>query len=120
MIERYVATDSAGFGPHLDLFVDLAKEVNLNGRPAIEDGRIRQQIARNYAMRAGLDSINRRARLMMKAGMTPGPAVSLNKLIAVRTRPQPSELALDLLGHDAVAFHEPHPSKADRGAPRRN
>src|SRR3546814_3591110 len=74
MIERYVATDSAGFGPHLDLFVDLAKEVRLNGRPAIEDGRIRQQIARNYAMRAGLDSINRRARLMMQAGMTPGPA----------------------------------------------
>ncbi|MBA3942301.1 MAG: acyl-CoA dehydrogenase, partial [Sphingopyxis sp.] len=68
MIERYVATDSAGFGPHLDLFVDLAKDVKINGKPAIEDGRIRQQIARNYAMRAGLDSINRRARLMMQAG----------------------------------------------------
>jgi alkylation response protein AidB-like acyl-CoA dehydrogenase len=25
MIERYVATDSGGFGPHLDLFVDLAR-----------------------------------------------------------------------------------------------
>src|SRR3546814_14584071 len=82
--------------PHLDLFVDLAKEVRLNGRPAIEDGRIRQQIARNYAMRAGLDSINRRARLMMQAGMTPGPEGSLNKLVAVRPRQKPSELALDL------------------------
>src|SRR3546814_3384877 len=27
MIERYVATDSAGFGPHLDLFVALAEEI---------------------------------------------------------------------------------------------
>src|SRR3546814_3579351 len=26
MIERYVATDSAGFGPHLDPFIALAKE----------------------------------------------------------------------------------------------
>ena len=113
MIERYVATDSAGFGPHLDLFVDLAKDVQLNGRPAIEDGRIRQQIARNYAMRAGLDSINRRARLMMQAGMTPGPEGSLNKLVAVRSRQKLSELALDLQGTDAFAFDEHASSKDD-------
>lgn len=106
MIERYVATDSAGFGPHLDLFVDLAKDLRINGKPAIEDGRIRQQIARNYAMRAGLDSINRRARLMMQAGMTPGPEGSLNKLVAVRSRQKLSELALDLQGTDAFLFDE--------------
>ena len=29
MIERYIATDSAGFGPHLDLFVDLAKDTEM-------------------------------------------------------------------------------------------
>src|SRR3546814_829671 len=43
MIERYVATDSAGFGPHLDLFVALAEAAEINGRPAIEDGRIRSE-----------------------------------------------------------------------------
>ncbi|KTE25349.1 MULTISPECIES: acyl-CoA dehydrogenase family protein [unclassified Sphingopyxis] len=112
MIERYVATDSAGFGPHLDLFVDLAKDVKINGKPAIEDGRIRQQIARNYAMRAGLDSINRRARLMMQAGMTPGPEGSLNKLVAVRSRQKLSELALDLQGTDGFLFDE-HASPKD-------
>ena len=112
MIERYVATDSAGFGPHLDLFVDLAKEMKLNGRPAIEDGRIRQQIARNYAMRAGLDSINMRARLMMQAGMTPGPEGSLGKLVSVRSRQKLSELALDLQGSEAFAFDD-HASPRD-------
>jgi alkylation response protein AidB-like acyl-CoA dehydrogenase len=112
MIERYVATDSAGFGPHLDLFVDLAKDVKINGKPAIEDGRIRHQIARNYAMRAGLDSINRRARLMMQAGMTPGPQGSLNKLVAVRSRQKLSELALDLQGTDGFLFDE-HASPKD-------
>src|SRR3546814_4881957 len=103
MIERYVATDSAGFGPHLDLFVDLAKEVRLNGRPAIEDGRIRQQIARNYAMRAGLDSINRRARVMMQADRTPGPAGPVTKLVAVSPRQTLSDLAPDFQGHIARA-----------------
>ena len=85
----------------------------MNGRPAIEDGRIRQQIARNHAMRAGLDSINVRARLMMQAGMMPGPEGSLNKLVAVRSRQKLSELALDLQGSDAFLFDEHASQKED-------
>jgi alkylation response protein AidB-like acyl-CoA dehydrogenase len=106
MIERYVATDSAGFGPHLDLFISLAKEAKVNGRPAIQDGRIRSAIARNYAMRNGLDAITARAMLMMKAGMEPGPEGSLNKLVSVRSRQKLSELAIDLQGTDALHFDE--------------
>jgi alkylation response protein AidB-like acyl-CoA dehydrogenase len=106
MIERYIATDSAGFGPHLDLFVDLAKEVEINDRPAIEDGRIRSAIARNYAMRAGLDAITARAMLMMQAGMMPGPEGSLNKLVAVRSRQKLSELAIDLQGAAGIAYDD--------------
>lgn len=104
MIERYVATDSGGFGPHLDLFVQLAKEVEVNGRPAVEDGRVRGQIARNYAMRAGLEAITARAMLTMEAGKLPGPEGSLNKLVAVRSRQRLSELAIDLAGSDGMAF----------------
>lgn len=106
MIERYIATDSAGFGPHLDLFVELAKDVELNGRPALEDGRIRSAIARNYAMRAGLDAITARAMLMMQAGMMPGPEGSLNKLVAVRSRQKLSELAIDLQGAAGIAYDD--------------
>lgn len=106
MIERYVATDSGGFGPHLDLFVSLAKDVEINGHPAIKDGRIRQQIARNYAMRNGLDAITARAMLMMQAGMEPGPEGSLNKLVSVRSRQKLSELAIDLQGTAGLHFDE--------------
>ena len=112
MIERYVATDSAGFGPHLDLFISLAKETKINGKPAIEDGRIRSAIARNYAMRNGLDAITARAMLMMKAGMEPGPEGSLNKLVSVRSRQKLSELAIDLQGTDALHYDE-HVSTRD-------
>ena len=115
MIERYIATDSAGFGPHLDEFVKLAKSAQLNGRPAIEDGRIRSAIARNHAMRAGLDSITQRAMLMMQAGMQPGPEGSLQKLVAVRSRQKLSELALDLQGTAALAFDEHAYVKEDWG-----
>lgn len=111
MIERYVATDSAGFGPHLDLFVSLAKEAKINGKPAIKDGRIRQQIARNYAMRNALDAITARAMLMMQAGMEPGPEGSLNKLVSVRSRQKLSELAIDLQGPEGLHFDEHAPVK---------
>ena len=104
MIERYVATDSGGFGPHLDLFVDTAREAVVSGRPVIGEGRVRSAIARNHAMRAGLDSITARAMRMMEAGMEPGPEGSLNKLVAVRSRQRLSELALDLLGPAGLAF----------------
>jgi alkylation response protein AidB-like acyl-CoA dehydrogenase len=113
MIERYVATDSGGFGPHLDLFISLAKDVEINGKPAIQDGRIRQQIARNFAMRNGLDAITARAMLMMQAGMEPGAEGSLNKLVSVRSRQKLSELAIDLRGTDGLAFDEHAHVKSD-------
>ncbi|MCC6926233.1 acyl-CoA dehydrogenase family protein [Novosphingobium sp.] len=107
MIERYIATDSGGFGPHLDEFVKLAKRVDINAKPAIEDGRVRSAIARNHAMRAGLDSITKRAFAMMMAGMQPGPEGSLQKLVAVRSRQKLSEMAMDLMGNEGLAF-DPH------------
>ena len=107
------ATDSAGFGPHLDLFVDLAKDTEINGKPAIADGRIRSAIARNYAMRAGLDAITARAMLMMQAGMVPGPEGSLNKLVAVRSRQKLSELAIDLQGAAGIAYDDQAFGKED-------
>ncbi len=111
MIERYSATDSAGFGPHIDLFVSLARETRINGRPAIEDGRIRSAIARNYAMRNGLEAITARAMLMLQAGMEPGPEGSLNKLVSVRSRQKLSELAIDLQGVNGLHFDEHAPVK---------
>ncbi|TAK99749.1 MAG: acyl-CoA dehydrogenase, partial [Rhodospirillaceae bacterium] len=104
MIERYSAADSDGFGPHLDLFIDLARTVEIGGRPAIEDGRIRQQLARNFAMRSGLEAITKRAMLAMQAGKEPGPEGSINKLVSVRSRQKLSELAVDLQGGAGLAW----------------
>jgi alkylation response protein AidB-like acyl-CoA dehydrogenase len=113
MIERYSATDSAGFGPHLDLFVDHVRDLVINDRPALKDARVRSAIARNHAMRAGLESITARAMLMLQAGMEPGPEGSLNKLVSVRSRQKLSELAIDLAGTGGFAFNAHAPVKED-------
>ena len=107
MIERYAATDSGGFGPHLDLFIELARQLEVNGKPALQDSRVRSAIARNHALRRGLEAITARAMKMMEAGMEPGPEGSLNKLFSVRSRQKLSELAIDLQGNTGFAF-DPH------------
>ncbi len=98
MIERYSASDVDGFGPSMRTFIELARNSEINGQPALADGRIRGAIARNHALRAGLSSIRQRAMLMMEQGMEPGPEGSLNKLASVRSRQLLSELAIDLQG----------------------
>jgi alkylation response protein AidB-like acyl-CoA dehydrogenase len=71
MIERYVATDSGGFGPHLDLFVDLAR--TWSQRPPGDRGWPHPFADRAQPRDArGLESITTRAMLMMQAGMEPG------------------------------------------------
>ncbi len=97
-IERYQALDSAGFGPPLDIFTDLVKTLTVEGVPAIKDGRIRQQIARNYAQRSALEAIGMRALRALADGKTPGPEGSLNKLVSVRSRQRLGELAIDMMG----------------------
>ena len=113
VIERYSATDPAGFGPPLGLFIDLAKEMEVGGKPAVEDGRIRKEIARNYAMRSALESINRRAQLSIEAGMEPGPEGALHKLVSVRSRQKLSEFAIDPQGNAGLAWDEQATVKAN-------
>ncbi|MCJ2179534.1 acyl-CoA dehydrogenase family protein [Novosphingobium album (ex Hu et al. 2023)] len=113
MIERYAASDADGFGPPIEAFIETLRPLTINGRPALEDGRVRGVIARNHALRQGLDSIRRRALLAMEAGMEPGPEGSLNKLFSVRSRQKLSELALDLQGAGGLSYAEGAYTKAD-------
>ena len=71
------------------------------------DSRVRSAIARNHALRRGLEAITARAMKMMEAGMEPGPEGSLNKLFSVRSRQRLSELAIDLRGNTGFGF-DPH------------
>ena len=113
MIERYSASDPAGFGPSTETFIELARRTEVRGSPAIEDGRVRSAIARSHAMRAGLEAITTRAMKLMAAGMEPGPEGSLNKLVSVRSRQKLSELAIDLMGNLGLAWHPNASSKDD-------
>jgi alkylation response protein AidB-like acyl-CoA dehydrogenase len=104
VIERYSATDPDGFGPPLDLLIEEARAQKVNGRPAIEDGRVRERIARAFATRTALSAIYRRALLALAAGAEPGPEGALHKLVSVRSRQLLSEFAIDLKGNAGLEW----------------
>ncbi|MCK9542863.1 MAG: acyl-CoA dehydrogenase [Novosphingobium sp.] len=113
MIERYQATDPAGFGPPLRLLIDEASQGTLNGRNPLEDGRVRERIARTDAVQNAMASVARRALLAIQAGLEPGPEGALHKLVSVRARQKLSEFAIDLQGVAGVEHPDIHVSQKE-------
>jgi len=102
VIERHHASDPAGFGPPLDLFVREAAEADADGSSLLDDGRVRERIARNYALQNGLRAIQARTQLLLALGVEPGPEGAINKLVAARARQRLSEFVLDARGPAGV------------------
>ncbi len=107
MIERYAVTDESGYGPTLEHFIDLAGNARINGRPALEDGEVRAQIADVFVERQGLRAIHRRALQAFANGQAPGPEGAIRKLLLGRTRQGLGATALDLLGASGTRL-SPH------------
>lgn len=102
MIERYSVADDACGGPALGEFAKLAANSRINGRPAIDDGQVRRALAEAIVERQGLRSIHRRALAAIAAGKEPGPEGSIRKLRLARRRQMMGELAMDLMGAEAL------------------
>lgn len=105
VIERHHASDPAGFGPALDLFVAESAEPDANGVSLLDDGRVRERVARNYALQNGLRAIQARGQLMLGLGIEPGQEGAINKLVAARARQRLSEFVLDARGTSGVVWN---------------
>jgi alkylation response protein AidB-like acyl-CoA dehydrogenase len=104
MIERYAVADDALGGPTLGAFAGHAARHRINGKPAIDDGQVRQTLADAIVERQGLRSIHRRALAAMAEGREPGPEGAIRKLRLARRRQIMGELAMDLMGAEGVVL----------------
>lgn len=98
MNERSSIGSSLGGGGGIKDLIKLAQEVELNGRPAIEDGSVRQQIAAFAVRKSGLKYTGQRGLSALSQGQTPGPEASIGKLVAAIQGIEIGAFGMDLLG----------------------
>ena len=92
------ASIGGGGGGSVTDLVRLAKNVELNGRPAIEDSQVRQKIATYFTRSRGLKMTGNRTLSALSQGKTPGPESSLGKLVGGKLAQDMAAFAMELQG----------------------
>ena len=85
--------------PDADEVLRLASQVTLeDGRPAIRDTGVREQIADWYVQAAGLEHIRARTMTALSRGQTPGAEASITKVVSANKLQAISSFGTDLMG----------------------
>lgn len=102
MFERVSSSSFYRFEKLLPQLHEVARRVELNGRPAIEDEAVRQQLAQ-FSIEAEAIKYNELRRLTRQLhGQPPGPEGSFSKILASELNMRVVDFAMELLGPYAV------------------
>ena len=96
--------------PLIAAIVRLAREAEIDGRPAIEDGGVRERIASFHIREAGVRFTVQRMLTALSRNEPPGPEIAIGKLVLGSLVQEMTAFALDLMNtHGAVmdAAHAP-------------
>jgi alkylation response protein AidB-like acyl-CoA dehydrogenase len=97
MNERVSIGSGQGGSRVKDLF-KLAKECTRRGRPAIEDGAVRQRLADMFVTSKGLQFTGYRILSALSQGGTPGPEGAIGKAVGAPFGQQMASFAMELQG----------------------
>lgn len=102
MYERVATGSFYRFEKTLSQLCDLAKRMELNGKPAVEDTSVRQQLAQ-FAIEAEAIKYNDLRRLTRRLkGIPPGPEGSISKIATTELNMRICNFAMELLGPYAI------------------
>ena len=96
----------------VSLAMSLAAEVEIDGRPALEDAAVRARIADWYVQEAGLKYTGYRSLTALSRGALPGPENSIGKLVGAPKMQAMSSYLMDLLGASGAISDEALAAKA--------
>jgi alkylation response protein AidB-like acyl-CoA dehydrogenase len=96
MNERLAASENRR--PDIHDLIELARALDIDGRPAIADPAVRARIAEWHAQSAGLTYTRFRVLTALSRGQTPGPENSIFKLVNAAKQQSMSSFGMDLLG----------------------
>jgi alkylation response protein AidB-like acyl-CoA dehydrogenase len=95
MNERLTSGETRG--PDVDELFSLARKLDLEDGPAIENASVRERLADWYVRRQGLRWTRFRVMTALSRGETPGPENSIGKLVSAAQAQDIAAFAMDLL-----------------------
>jgi len=98
LMNERASIGGGGGGNQLREIMDLARETEIDGKPAIQDSSVRQKLAEFYVRQKGLQFTGNRSLTALSRGTTPGPESSLGKLVGAALLQEMSSFAIDLQG----------------------
>jgi alkylation response protein AidB-like acyl-CoA dehydrogenase len=96
MNERLVVGQAEG--PDFEDIFALAKLVEFDGAPAVQDSAVRERLADWYIQQQGLRFTKFRAQTALSRGQTPGPEASITKLVSATKLQDIASYGVDLMG----------------------
>ena len=96
----------------VSLAMSVAAEVEIDGRPALEDAAVRARIADWYVQEAGLKYTGYRTLTALSRGALPGPENSIGKLVGAPKMQAMSSYLMDLLDASGAIADEALAAKA--------
>jgi acyl-CoA dehydrogenase len=98
MNERASIGGGGGAGDPVAELIGMAQEIEIDGKPALEDASVRQQIADFYVKRKGIQYTSYRTLTALSQGKIPGPESSLGKLVGAKLMQDMGSFGMDLAG----------------------
>jgi alkylation response protein AidB-like acyl-CoA dehydrogenase len=98
LMNERASIGGGGGGTRAEDLIRIAQNAELHGKPAIEDGAVRQQIADFYIRSQGLKYTGFRTLTALSKGTTPGPESSIGKLVGAPMNQEIASFAIELQG----------------------
>ena len=93
-----IGSGGGGGGGGIGDLLKLARELEIDGKPAIEDPYVKQKLADFYVRSKGLQFTGARTQSALSQGRVPGPEASLGKLVAGVLIQEMAAFAMELQG----------------------
>jgi alkylation response protein AidB-like acyl-CoA dehydrogenase len=94
--------------PLILALVRLAGQVHIGGRPAIEDGGVRERLASFHVREAGVRYTVQRMLTALARREEPGPEIAIGKLVLGTLVQEMTAFALDLMGAQGAVMQPEH------------
>ena len=102
LMNERASIGAGGGGTNFTRVKRLAEAVEIDGKPAIEDGAVRAKLADWYVQESGLKYTIYRTLSALSRGDVPGPENSIGKLVGAKKSQDMSSFAMDLFEQQGI------------------